>query len=384
MKILLLGEYSRLHNSLKEGLISLGHEVTLLSDGDGFKNYPNDISVRASFFSAFPLRYLKIAIYKIVKVDLDLLERGFRCYLQLNKLKNFDVVQLINEKPIKTSLRLERYLLKKIFSQNRKAFLLSCGVDAISVKYMLDRNLRYSLMDPFFKNPELIKEYEYVLEYTKKAHKKTHDLVFNNIKGVIASDFDYVLPLKNHKHYLGLIPNPINIENIPFRQTPIEDRITIFLGVNRGTYHSKGIPFFEKALASIQYKYRDRVKVISVENIPYKEYIALYNNAHIVLDQVYAYDQGYNALEAMAQGKVVFTGAEKEFLDHYQLKEDEVCINALPDVDSLVEKLSWLIENPNMIIKIGKNARIFIEDKHHYIKVAEQYLQKYNMSNSNH
>ena len=42
------------------------------------------------------------------------------------------------------------------------------------------------------------------------------------------------------------------------------------------------------------------------------------------------------------------------------------------------------LDNPNKIIEIGKNARVFIEDKHHYIKVAEQYLQKYNMSNSNH
>ena len=38
-----------------------------------------------------------------------------------------------------------------------------------------------------------------------------------------------------------------------------------------------------------------------------------FDTAHILLDQVYAYDQGYNALEAMAKGKVVFTGAEKEW-----------------------------------------------------------------------
>ena len=29
-----------------------------------------------------------------------------------------------------------------------------------------------------------------------------------------------------------------------------------------------------------------------------------------------------NALEAMAKGKVVFTGAEQEWLNHYDLKED--------------------------------------------------------------
>lgn len=42
MKILLIGEYSRLHNSLKEGLQHLGHDVTLISTGDGMKQFPSD------------------------------------------------------------------------------------------------------------------------------------------------------------------------------------------------------------------------------------------------------------------------------------------------------------------------------------------------------
>jgi hypothetical protein len=37
MKVLLVGEYSRLHNSLKEGLLELGHEVSIVGHQDGFK-----------------------------------------------------------------------------------------------------------------------------------------------------------------------------------------------------------------------------------------------------------------------------------------------------------------------------------------------------------
>ena len=149
----------------------------------------------------------------------------------------------------------------------------------------------------------------------------------------------------------------------------------MFLGINRGTYLKKGLTYFEKSLEIIQEKYPDKVEITVLENLPYAEYIKLYDKAHILLDQVYAYDQGYNALEAMAKGKVVFTGAEKEFLQHYGLKEDEVCINALPDVNALVEKLSWLIEKPEEISRIGENAREFIEREHHFVKVAELYLK---------
>jgi hypothetical protein len=52
-----------------------------------------------------------------------------------------------------------------------------------------------------------------------------------------------------------------------------------------------------------------------------------------------------------------------------------VNINAKPDVDYLVNQLSFLIDNPNEILAISKNARTFIEKEHNYIKIAEKYLQ---------
>ena len=59
MRILLIGEYSRLHNSLKEGLIELGHEVIIMAEGDGFKKYPVDIKISHSF-NSFILKKIKI------------------------------------------------------------------------------------------------------------------------------------------------------------------------------------------------------------------------------------------------------------------------------------------------------------------------------------
>lgn len=379
MRILLLGEYSRLHNTLKEGLTHLGHQVTIVGDGDGFKNFPVDVSIRATFTEKPFISYIKKGIFKVFGYDLSELERGLRFCKQESRFRNYDVVQLINEKPIKTTPRLERYLLKKIFKNNKKVFLLSCGVDYLSVKFMLNKGFRYSLMNPYFENPTASKNnFKYILDYIKKSHQKTHKLVFENIQGVIASDFDYVLPLQKHPLFMGLIPNPVNFKKIVYLPLEIKNRIHIFLGINRGTYTKKGIPYFEKALRIIQEKFPKQVEVTVVENLPYEEYIKHYDKAHILLDQVYAYDQGYNALEAMAKGIVVFSGAEKDILEHYNLQEDEVCINALPDVDAIVEKLSWLIENPLEIERIGKNARAFIEREHDYVKIAQKYLNVWN------
>ena len=185
---------------------------------------------------------------------------------------------------------------------------------------------------------------------------------------------DYHIPLIGHKHYLGMIPNPINIKRIPFKPLEIQTKINIFHGINRSSKTHKGNVFFEKALAIIQDKYPNKVTIKTTENIPYKEYIKIYDEAHILLDQVYGFDQGYNALEAMAKGKVVFTGAEQEWLEFYNIKEDTVVINALPDVDSIVKKLEWLILNPENILEISKNARQFIENEHDYISSAKKYI----------
>ena len=239
MRILLIGEFSRLHNSLKEALLQLGHEVIIVANGDGFKNYPSDWSTKATFCESKIMKLPRNAIHKITKFDIALLEFGIRFYFHLPKLKNFDVVQLINEAPIQTIPSVERYLLKKIFNQNKKVFLLSCGVDYLVAKHLIEKKERYSIINPYFENGNSKKEYQFILDYLSDNHKKTHNLVYENINGVYASDIDYINPIKNEKKYLGMIPNPINIEKIKYIETQIKDKIIIFLGINRGTYFSK-------------------------------------------------------------------------------------------------------------------------------------------------
>lgn len=380
MRILLLGEYSRLHNSLKEGLLVLGHDVILVSDGDDFKNYPSDLSYDAKWSKSKWLFYPRRALHKVFKFDIAALERGIRFYFLLPKLQQFDVVQLINEASINTFASFEIYLLRKMMAQNKKLFLLSSGADAVCVQHMLDKKFKHSLLTPYLENPKVSQEYLYILRYVSKSHLRLHRFLYHNIAGVIATDFDYAIPLQGNKQFLGLIPNPINSTKIGFIPTEIKDKIVIFLGINRHNYVKKGIVYFEQALAQIRQKYGEQVEIICTENIPYQEYIQLYDKAHILLDQVFAQDQGYNALEAMAKGKVVFTGADETFSTHYQLTS-LVAIHANPDVDELVAQLSYLIENPKEIITIGKNARDFIEKEHDFVRVAGKYMEVWGKTN---
>lgn len=375
MKILLLGEYSRLHNSLKEGLVTLGHEVSIVGCGDKFKQFPVDYSIYAQICNDNKIANLLYrGIRKVIGLDFEKIEKAIRFYLLIPKLNDYHHVQLINSDALETYPFLSRFLYKKLFKNIQSRSLLICGDETPIVDYLIKKEFKYSVLTPYFEDNSIEKEFQFPLKYRKNSYRKTFDWLKENCQNLITSDLDYEIPMRKMGFQTTFIPNPINTDTIAFQNVEIEDKIVIFLGINRLSYIKKGIIYFEKALEIIREKYADKIEIIVTENLPYKEYISKYNKAHILLDQVFAYDQGYNALEAMAKGKVVFTGAETEFLNQYHLQEDEVCINAVPDENEIGVKLSFLIEHPEKISKISKNARKFIEKEHDYKVVAEKYL----------
>ncbi|MFT4698680.1 MAG: glycosyltransferase involved in cell wall biosynthesis [Flavobacteriaceae bacterium] len=373
MRILLIGEYSRLHNSLKKGLVELGHEVTLVGTGDLFKNYPVDISIKPTLFSyrTIPL-FIRKVFLRLIKRDLALWEIGYRFQKVLPKLKGYDVVQLINSHSIGTFPKKEKKLLKVLFQQNKNIFLMACGDDYPVIKHYLEGNERYHILTPHFESKGKIKA-EFALKYMTTPYKDLFYFAYNHSKAVIPSDIDYKLPWASWNKVMTVIPNPILI---PEYYQPIEclnRKIIIFLGINTLNYTKKGYQYFEEALNKLAEKHADKVDIRCTKNLPFNEYVHHLESCDILLDAIFQYDQGYNALEAMARGKVVFTGAEKEFEEHYQLK-NKVNINALPDVDSIYTELEQLILNPEKINEIGENARLFIEKEHNHKKVAEKYI----------
>ena len=375
MKILLLGEYSNLHNSLKQALINMGHEVLLVGNGDGFKKYETDILIKSHLADYLLFNLIARLFMRIFRINIFEIEIYIRAKKIVNKLRGFDVVQLINENSFKTSPLFEIKLLKQIFKNNNNFFLLSCGVDSVSVKHAISRKFKYSILTPLFEDANLEKKYEPILKYDKENYLALGKFVRENIKGIISSDLDYHIPYLNKKKYLGMIPNPINTQKIKYYGINKSKKISILHAINSNNKIKKGNKFFEEALGIIGKKFKDKISIITTYDLPYLEHIENLKKCDILLDMVYAYDQGYNALEAMAMGKIVFTGAEEEWLKLYNIKEDTVVINAVPNSMRIVEKLVWLIENPKMLKRISVNARKFIEKNHDFEKIATKYIK---------
>src|SRR5699024_496511 len=156
MKLLLLGEYSKLHNSLKAGLEAHGHEVVLAGDGDGFKGFPVDVSYAPRWTTQLWFFIgLKRLVYRLFRIDLRDTERGIRFYFLLKKLRGFDQLQLINSNAIKTHPRWSRYLLSCLFKHQNRISLLVCGDETPVSDYLQTGALRYSVLTPYAKTPSL-------------------------------------------------------------------------------------------------------------------------------------------------------------------------------------------------------------------------------------
>ncbi|WP_340154260.1 glycosyltransferase [uncultured Winogradskyella sp.] len=376
MKVLLFGEYNRAQWNIKNGLKSFGHDAILVSNRDGFKKVDVDIEIKDPYRS-YSLKKMRSIIKRFMGVDITAISIKRQIKSKKALLSNHDVVQFINEAIFDFDRKDQLEIFNWLADWNKSVFLLSAGLDYPSVSYAFDKKFRYSILTPYFENKGTKKDFSPALSYITDEHKNLHNHIFKTIRGVVSNDLDYHIPLIGYPKYLGMIPHAIDLSKLEYSKPIIEDKVVIFHGINTLNYIKKGNDIFDDALNIIAQKFPNKVDILITKDLPYKEYIKSFDKAHILLDQVYAYDQGYNALEAMAKGKVVFTGAEKEWLEYYNIEEDTIAINALPNAEEIAKKLEWLILNPEKIIEISIKARRFVETEHDHIKCAQHYLNKW-------
>jgi hypothetical protein len=226
MKILLVGEYNSSHHTLKEGLVILGHQVTVVGLGDGFKKRQVDVNFVQPYTSGFKL-FLKRVIYKLFKRDLNSQSIKKQFFKNQEIFKGNDIVQLINEVSFNTLPKVERELLGFIFKNNKSVFLLSCGTDYISVKYAMEEKFSYSIATPYLEKRGTEAHFQHMTQYLQPEFVALHQYIFEHIHGVIASDLDYDIPLWGHEKYLGMVPNPVNLSKFEYQLPKIEEKVRI-------------------------------------------------------------------------------------------------------------------------------------------------------------
>ncbi|MBP3845086.1 MAG: glycosyltransferase family 1 protein [Prevotella sp.] len=362
MRILLIGEYSNVHATLAEGLRKLGYEVTVVSDGDSWKNYPRDIDVSRAEGIFGGLRLL------------------IRLKRLMPQLTGYDIVQIIN--PMFFELRAERlipfyHFLRK---HNKKVFLGAFGMDWYWVKTCTyDMPLRYSDFNfgsEVRTDPEAQK---YQIDWLGTIKERLNREIAADCDGIIAGLYEYwVCYRQDFPQKTVFIPFPIKPVPYPSVKRAKGEKVVIFIGINARRSVYKGTDIMLQAAEDIRHRYSHRMKLIKVVSVPFEQYQQKMDDSDVLLDQLYSYTPAMNALLAMSKGMIVVGGGEPENYEILGETELRPIINVEPNYDSVFHELEQLVLHPERIPELKQQSIEYIKKHHDYVKVAMQYVDFWN------
>ena len=371
MKILLMGEYSNVHATLAEGLRKLGHHVTVLSNGDFWKNYPRDIDLVRKPGKLGGIMYM------------------MKLYTNVHKLRGYDIVQLIN--PMFLELKAERIfpIYQYLRKHNKKIILGGFGMDYYWVSVCCkDKPLRYSdfnIGDELRTNADALKERK---DWLGTEKGRLNQMIAEDCDGIITGLYEYWACYQpGFPQKTTFIPFPIkpklitsgngnsytNAENHQVIPLDIPKKVKLFIGINKSRSEYKGTDIMLKAAQAIAKKYPDKTELRIAENIPFAEYVKMMNGSDAILDQLYSYTPSMNPLEAMARGIICIGGGEPE--NYKIIHEDKLrpIINVLPNYESVYQELEYLVLHPELVPLLKQQSIEYINKHHDYIKVAKRY-----------
>lgn len=359
MRILLIGDYGGLHSTLASGLRVLGHEVCVVSDGNGWKNYPRDISFTRE------------------KNDLPhgLLCMG-RIVGNLPKLRGYDIVQTTHCPfiPLRSerNIPLYRYLRRN----NGKIFMGAFGTDHYYVKACLQSDTyRYSDFKVGNRKLDIKANEADIKECLEGKTVEANKEIASTCNGIIACLWEYYAAYKPYfPEKTGFIPLPFNTGSVESRIRQVPDTVNFFVGIQRARHEIKGTDVMLRILKDLSVRYPDICRITTVCDVPYQQYIHTMDNADVMLDQLYSYTPAMNALLAMAKGIVVCGGGEQENYDIIAEQELRPIINLYPSEDDIRNKLEELILHKERIPELSAQSIEYVHRHHDHIKVAQQYL----------
>ncbi|MDE7388946.1 MAG: hypothetical protein K2M97_06835, partial [Muribaculaceae bacterium] len=205
--------------------------------------------------------------------------------------------------------------------------------------------------------------------------------VFAHLDGAVSVLYEYQLGMERYLGTEKTAYGGIPIDTSLFDQVELPDRIRcvkLFLGRDRTRKLMKGSDMLEVAAKRVIEHHPGRAELVIVENRPYREFVELLRDSHVVLDQIYSYTPATTALMAMAYGLNVVSGAEPEYYDFIGEHENRPIINAPIDCDALTDTLEQIVLHPELIAERGRRSREFVVKHNDCTTVARRFLDFWN------
>lgn len=363
MKILFVGDYSKLHATLAETLSRRGHEVTVLSDGCSHMGVACDIFLKRRPGFLGSLRYIaEIAA-------------------TLPRLRGYDVVQLVN--PHFLNLRPEklRPIFRRLKRDNGSIFLSLAGNDSLFVRKCLDgHTFRFSEFRVGDRPTEFAARYpERERGYLLPEVVSYCDWFYDNIDGGMAVLPEYYMAAREVLGERLCHTNlPADLRELPQSEFRIEGKVKLLVGMRSGYVVSKGTDTLLALARNVESRLPDIVETVNVRDLPWAEYRKVLTQCHINLDQLYSYSPAMNALSSMALGRIAASGAQPEYYDIIGEKDLHPVFSLSPLEEDMEERLCRLLTDPARMEAMARDSRRLVERHNSVEIVADRYESHWN------
>lgn len=360
MKILFLGDFSNLHACLANELRRKGHHVTVLSDRGGYLQTDADLFVQRKPGFSGSLRYL------------------FQLFTLLPQLKGYDAVQFINPNFLSLKPGKIKYFFDKIRQQNGRMYLSLAGNDYFFVKACAEGKIfKFSEFKVGDQPTEFHKATpERLNGWMSPQNREWNTYFYERLDGAMAILPEYDMaarPILGDK--VTFTNLPIDLSHLPFSPMRFDGPLNIFIGIRGGMELQKGTAYMLSVAKELERELPGKVKVECVRNLPLKDYLQRMKESHLVLDQFYAYSPATNALQAMALGRAVGTGAQPEYYDFIGHHSSRPLFSLSPiEPEPLKDRLRKLILDPSPLVEMGRESRKIVERHNDVSIVADRFL----------
>lgn len=358
MKVLLIGEHGNVYWTLAQTLREMGHTTDVLSNSDLWLNSSGPLFTSRS-----------VARWGVLKKTFNLLKMGPR-------LKGYDVVQLSGPTFLDLNPELLRFLFQYLKKHNRKVFLGAYGYDFYWIYLCLNNHtLDYS---DFYANGsyrDTIDNHRHIVRWMHGARGKLNRFMAAQCNGIVASRYEAYMAYQLHfPEKTRYIPFPIEPLPHPQHPSPHLEKVKFYISLKHHSEEWKGKDKLYSALYLLQYKYPDACEIKQNVFMPYDNHESSMDGCDVLLDQLYSYSPGLNALYAMSKGIVTVGGAEEA---HYRLLGEEQLrpiVNVRPDRNNLYDQLEELVVNKEVLCRRSAQGIAYLQRHHCPTQVAHAYL----------
>jgi hypothetical protein len=354
-KVLLLGEFSNLHNMLSVSLREYGINSFVVGSPNGFRGLKADLSLSSNYSGLIGRAHT--ALKPIINIQ---------------KLMGYDIVQAITYEQFHPLINDK--MLSLISGLSGKFCSLSTGCDSFLNSYFTTKHPYESICRDCLQFDQVRDRCS-----TREINSiKSQETLYELSAAIIPMQLEY----KNSMLRTRFKSKVTSVHRLPFLKLESTSRnhrralnkgatLRVAHGLNR--YGFKGTKVVEEAAHIIK---NEKIKDIELTILPrmsLNEYLSVISEFDVVIDQLYVESYGYNALYCMSMGVPVISSTTNRAINEIGASFNPF-IFSKPDARLLVELLIKLNKSPETLDSHSQMGIDFVKTVHSPDQTVPQFL----------